>query len=123
MNSTMIAFDDFSLLFMRYSHIHYNVIKKRTMIISEMLILSGFQHLISLISTNNYLLLKILFYAKKKIQSMYFQILTIHRMCKYCTKEVQIVYRLFLANCYLLHVPRLPSQWGSTRTTASGQAC
>ena len=26
------------------------------------------------------------------------------------TKEVQIVYRLFLVNCYLLHVPRLPSQ-------------
>ena len=25
-------------------------------------------------------------------------------------KEVQIVYRLFLVNCYLLHVPRLPSQ-------------
>ena len=23
-------------------------------------------------------------------------------------KEVQIVYRLFLVNCYLLHVPRLP---------------
>ena len=23
---------------------------------------------------------------------------------------VQIVYRLFLVNCYLLHVPRLPSQ-------------
>ena len=25
-------------------------------------------------------------------------------------KEVQIVYRLFLVNCYLLYVPRLPSQ-------------
>ena len=25
-------------------------------------------------------------------------------------KEVQIVYRLFLVNCYLLQVPRLPSQ-------------
>ena len=25
-------------------------------------------------------------------------------------KEVQIVYRLFLVNCYLLHVSRLPSQ-------------
>ena len=25
-------------------------------------------------------------------------------------KEVQMVYRLFLVNCYLLHVPRLPSQ-------------
>ena len=25
-------------------------------------------------------------------------------------KEVQIVYRLFLVNYYLLHVPRLPSQ-------------
>ena len=24
-------------------------------------------------------------------------------------KEVQIVYRLFLVNCYLLNVPRLPS--------------
>ena len=33
-------------------------------------------------------------------------------------KEVEIVYRLFLVNCYLLHVPRLPSRtasnvWGS----------
>ena len=26
------------------------------------------------------------------------------------SKEVQIVYRLLLVNCYLLHVPRLPSQ-------------
>ena len=26
------------------------------------------------------------------------------------SKEVQMVYRLFLVNCYLLHVPRLPSQ-------------
>ena len=26
------------------------------------------------------------------------------------TKEVQIVHRLFLVNCYLLHVTRLPSQ-------------
>ena len=26
------------------------------------------------------------------------------------SKEVQIVYRLFLVNCYLLHVPRLPFQ-------------
>ena len=25
-------------------------------------------------------------------------------------KEIQIVYRLFLVNCYLMHVPRLPSQ-------------
>ena len=25
-------------------------------------------------------------------------------------KEFQIVYRLFLVNCYLLHVPRLPFQ-------------
>ena len=25
-------------------------------------------------------------------------------------KEVKIVYRLFLVNCYLLHVPKLPSQ-------------
>ena len=25
-------------------------------------------------------------------------------------KEVKIVYWLFLVNCYLLHVPRLPSQ-------------
>ena len=25
-------------------------------------------------------------------------------------KEVQIVYRLFLVNCYLLHIPSLPSQ-------------
>ena len=30
------------------------------------------------------------------------------------SKEVQIVYRLFLVNCYLLHVPRLPSQLAST---------
>ena len=29
---------------------------------------------------------------------------------KVIAKEVQIVYRLFLVNCYLLHVPRLPSQ-------------
>ena len=29
---------------------------------------------------------------------------------KLSIKEVQIVYRLFLVNCYLLHVPRLPSQ-------------
>ena len=29
---------------------------------------------------------------------------------KFSSKEVQIVYRLFLVNCYLLHVPRLPSQ-------------
>ena len=28
-------------------------------------------------------------------------------------KEVQIVYRLFLVNCYLLHLPRLPSQTAS----------
>ena len=30
------------------------------------------------------------------------------------TKEVQIVYRLFLVNFYLLHVPRLPSQPASS---------
>ena len=30
------------------------------------------------------------------------------------SKEVKIVYRLFLVNCYLLHVPRLPSQPAST---------
>ena len=30
------------------------------------------------------------------------------------SKEVQIVYRLFLVNCYLLHVPRLPSQVASS---------
>ena len=29
-------------------------------------------------------------------------------------KEVQIVYRLFLVNCYLLHVPRLSSQPASS---------
>ena len=28
---------------------------------------------------------------------------------KSSSKEVQIVYRLFLVNCYLLHVPRRPS--------------
>ena len=26
------------------------------------------------------------------------------------SKEVQITYRLFLVNCYLMHVPRLPFQ-------------
>ena len=31
-------------------------------------------------------------------------------------KEVQIVYRLFLVNCYLLHVPRLPSQLASNNS-------
>ena len=25
-------------------------------------------------------------------------------------KEIEIIHRLFLVNCYLLHVPRLPSQ-------------
>ena len=34
--------------------------------------------------------------------------ITAGRVC--WSKEVQIVYRLFLVNCYLLHVPRLPSQ-------------
>ena len=29
------------------------------------------------------------------------------------SKEVQIVYRLFLVNCHLLHMPRLPSQLAS----------
>jgi hypothetical protein len=29
-------------------------------------------------------------------------------------KEVQIVYRLILVNCYLLHVPRFPSQLASS---------
>ena len=33
-------------------------------------------------------------------------------------KEIQIVYRLFLVNCYLLHVPRLPTQPAS-----SGRGC
>ena len=33
--------------------------------------------------------------------------------CKVQIKEVQIVYRLFLVNCYLLHVSKLPSQPGS----------
>ena len=31
-------------------------------------------------------------------------------------KEVQIVYRLFLVNFYLLHVPRLPPQPASSGT-------
>jgi hypothetical protein len=31
-----------------------------------------------------------------------------------CSKEVQIVSRLFLENCYLMHVPRLPSWPGSS---------
>ena len=30
------------------------------------------------------------------------------------TKEIKIVYRLFLVNCYLLHVPRLPLQLASS---------
>ena len=30
------------------------------------------------------------------------------------SKEVKIVYRWFLVNCYQLHVPRLPSQPAST---------
>ena len=30
--------------------------------------------------------------------------------CDIAIKEVQIIYRLFLVNCYLLHVPRLSSQ-------------
>ena len=34
---------------------------------------------------------------------------------KFATKEFQIVYRLFLVNCNLLHVPRLPSQPASSR--------
>ena len=29
-------------------------------------------------------------------------------------EEVKIVYRLFLVNCYLLHVPRLPLQLASS---------
>ena len=29
-------------------------------------------------------------------------------------KEIKIVYRLFLVNCYLLHVPRLPLQLASS---------
>ena len=32
------------------------------------------------------------------------------RLFESLAKEVQIVYRLFQVNCYLLHVPRLPSQ-------------
>ena len=33
---------------------------------------------------------------------------------KFSSKEVQIVYRFFLVNCYyLLHVPRLPTQLAS----------
>ena len=35
-------------------------------------------------------------------------------------KEVQIVYRLFLVNCYLLHVPRFPSQPASTEKDDRG---
>ena len=31
----------------------------------------------------------------------------------YTLKEVQIVYMLFLVNCYLLHIPMLPSQTAS----------
>ena len=36
------------------------------------------------------------------------------------SKEVQIVYRLFLVNCYLLHVARLPSQPASTEKDLRG---
>ena len=36
------------------------------------------------------------------------------------SKEVQIVYRLFLVSCYLLHVPRLPSQPASTEKDLRG---
>ena len=35
-------------------------------------------------------------------------------------KEVQIVYRLFLVNCYLLQIPRLPSQPASTEKDLRG---
>ena len=35
-------------------------------------------------------------------------------------KEVQIVYRLFLVNCYLLHVPSLPFQPASTEKDDRG---
>ena len=35
-------------------------------------------------------------------------------MCNAPPKEVQIVYRLFLVNCYLLHVSKLSSQPGSS---------
>ena len=35
-------------------------------------------------------------------------------------KEVKIVYRLFLVSCYLLHVPRLPSQPASTEKDLRG---
>ena len=35
-------------------------------------------------------------------------------------QEVQIVYRLFLVSCYLLHVPRLPSQPASTEKDLRG---
>ena len=31
-------------------------------------------------------------------------------VCMLRGKEVSIVYSLFLVNCYLLHLPRLPSQ-------------
>ena len=34
--------------------------------------------------------------------------------CEVLDKEVQIVYRLFLVNCYLLHVLRLPFQLASS---------
>ena len=26
------------------------------------------------------------------------------------TKEIEIIHRLFLVNCYILHIPRFPSQ-------------
>ena len=44
------------------------------------------------------------FYVKR-----YYQSAVLISRAVFC-KEVQIVYRLFLMNCYLLYVPRLPSQ-------------
>ena len=39
---------------------------------------------------------------------------TLSKLSEATLKEVKIVYRFFLVNCYLLHVPRLPSQPAST---------
>ena len=44
-----------------------------------------------------------------KLREYLVKALKVHRI-----KEVKIVYRLFLVNYYLLHVPRLPSQPAST---------
>ena len=46
-----------------------------------------------------------------KVGQMCTNIQFYEKISDHTTKEVQIVHRLFLVNCYLLHVPRImPSQ-------------